>query len=158
VGVEPPTGTPPPPPRPPRPGDPFARPARPRPTGPARKRRRGRNFFLFLLVSAGLVALASMVLFMGGRGMIIGFYEDVVVPRGVPEALPPDYPREDAERLVKGLHAYFVRADEGEVSDDDVIRVISAIENAMKDEHITPEEAAALLDLTGGAGGSGEGG
>jgi hypothetical protein len=109
-------------------------------------------------VSAGVVALASMVLFMRGRGMIISFYEDVVIPRGIPEALPPGYPREDAERLVQGLHAYFARAHEGEVSDDEVIRAISAIEDAMKDEHITPEEAAALLDLTGGAGGRGQDG
>lgn len=155
MGVEPPTEATP---RPPRPDDPFGRPATgATPQRPAKKRRRGRTFFLFLLISGGVVALASMVLFISGRGIIIGFYEDVVIPRGIPEALGPGYPREDAEQLVRGLHAYFTRAHDGEVSDDDVIRVISAIEAAMADERITPEEAAGLLDLTRrpGAGGSG---
>lgn len=141
-----------PPRREPRPGDPFAtpRPA-PAPSRPRKKRRKGRTFFLILLVAGGVLGLGSLILFLKGRGMIVEFYEEVVVPRGIPDALPPDYPRADAEHLVRTLHGFFARADAGEASDDAVLAMITAIEEAMRDDRITPEEARGLLALAGPA-------
>lgn len=141
-------------PRPPRPGDPFARQqGPPTPTRPVRPKRRkkGRNFFLILLLTGAVLAGGSLIFFYNFKGMAVHFYEDVVVPRGIPEALPPGYPRADAERLVNALSAFFERADQGLADDDRVLAVISAIENAMADQHITPEEAAGLIEIAGPA-------
>jgi hypothetical protein len=145
-----------PPRRTPRPGDPFAGPAAD-PARPAvrKKARKGRNFFLFLLLTGGVLAGASLVVFVNFKGMTVRFYADVVVPRGIPDALPPDYPRADAEKLVRTLHDFFERADAGRVTDDQVLAVISAIEAAMKDERITPEEARGLIEMARAAGAKG---
>jgi hypothetical protein len=134
------------PPRVPRPGDPFAR-GGPAPAAPAppKRRKKGRNFFLVLLLTGGVLAIGSLIFFYNFKGMAVHFYEDVVVPRGIPEALPPGYPRADAERLVRTLSDFFKRADAGAVSDDRVLQVISAIESAMADQAITPEEAEGLI-------------
>lgn len=144
-------GDPPRTPRVPRPGDPFARAAAPAaPARPPRKHRRGRRFFLFLLTTGAVLTVGTFVLVyyfgkMPFHHMTIEFYHDVVVPRGVPEALPPDYPKADAVRLVKALDGFFARADKGEFSDDAVIAVIARIEKAMADKRITPEEAEDLI-------------
>lgn len=142
---------PPHPPREPRPGDPFGRPQAPAPERPARpkRRKRGRNFFLILLLTGAVLAGGSLVLFYNFKGMAVHFYRDVVVPRGIPEALPPGYPKADAERLVNALTAFFQRADAGQASDDQVLAVISAIEKAMADERVTPEEADELIRVAG---------
>jgi len=137
---------PPQPPRAPRPGDPFATAAGPAPApNPKRKRRKGRTFFIFLLVTGGVLAVGTLLVFLTFRNMTVGFYHDVVVPRGIPEALPPGYPKADAVRLVTALDDFFARADEGAFDDDRVIEVIEAIETAMADRLITPEEAEGLI-------------
>lgn len=140
----------------PRPGDPFAKAqaAGPAPR-PRRPRKKGRIFFMTLLVIGGALVLATTILFFTFRGMTVDFYRDVVLPRGIPESLPPDYPREDAVRLLKSLDAFFARADQGRESDERVIEVISEIEAAMADRRITPEEAEGLIGM---AGPRGEGG
>jgi hypothetical protein len=145
-----------PPPRTPRPGDPFATASGPvRPTRPPRKRRKGRIFFLILLVTGGVLAVGTILVFFAFRNMTVEFYHDVVVPRGIPEALPPDYPREDAVRLVKTLDTFFARADKGEIGDDQVIEVIAKIETSMADRRITPEEARELIATAERAGAAG---
>jgi len=141
-------------PRVPRPGDPFARAAGPAghatSARPPRKHRRGRRFFLFLLTTGAVLTVGTFVLVyyfgnMPFHHMTIEFYHDVVVPRGIPEALPPDYPKADAVRLVKALDDFFARADQGGIGDDAVIAVIARIEKAMADKRITPEEAEDLI-------------
>lgn len=151
--------TPPAPPRAPRPGDPFATAAGPvRPTRAPRRRRKGRTFFLILLVTGGVLAVGTILVFFTFRNMTVGFYHDVVVPRGIPEALPPGYPREDAVRLVKTLDTFFARADKGEIGDEQVIEVIAKIESSMADRRITPEEAEALIATAERAGAAGAAG
>jgi hypothetical protein len=132
--------------RAPRAGDPFAgaQGRAPAPKAP-RRRRKGRTFFLVLLVTGGVLTVGTFLVFFTFRNMTVGFYHDVVVPRGIPEALPPDYPREDAVKLVKALDTFFARADKGEIGDDQVIEVIAKIESAMADRRITPEEARELI-------------
>jgi hypothetical protein len=141
-----PADSPGPPPRAPRPGDPFAG-AQTRAAAPRapRRRRKGRTFFLFLLITGGVLTVGTFLVLFTFRNMTVGFYHDVVVPRGIPEALPPDYPRADAVKLVKALDTFFARADKGEIGDDRVIEVISKIESAMADRRITPEEARELI-------------
>jgi hypothetical protein len=137
-------------PREPRPGDPE-RPARPK------RRKKGRNFFLILLLTGAVLGGGSLIFFYNFKGMAVHFYRDVVVPRGIPEALPPDYPKADAERLVAALSAFFQRADQGRATDDQVLAVISAIENAMADQKVTPEEAAGLIRVANADQGAGRG-
>lgn len=149
-----------PPPRAPRPGDPFAgarHPAGAAPKAP-RRRRKGRIFFLILLVTGGVLTLGTFLAFFTFRNMTVGFYHDVVVPRGIPEALPPDYPRAEAVKLVQALDTFFARADKGEIGDDRVIEVIAQIESAMADRRITPEEARALVATAERAGSPGAAG
>jgi hypothetical protein len=143
-----------PPPRVPRPGDPFATAAgaaAARAT-PPRRRRKGRTFFMFLLVTGGVLTVGTFIVVFTFRNMTVRFYHDVVVPRGIPEALPPDYPRADAVRLVKTLDDFFARADKGKIADQGVIDVIAAIESAMADRRITPEEAEDLIAAADRAG------
>lgn len=130
----------------PRPGDPFAKGQSPIPAPrPRRRRKKGRFFFLGLLVVGGLMVLVTTAVFFHPRQLTVDFYRNVVVPRGIPESLPPDYPREDAVRLLKTLDAFFARADKGQESDERVVEVISGIEAAMADRRITPEEAEGLI-------------
>jgi len=133
----------------PRPGDPFAS-ARPAPAPPRkRKRRKGSIFFLILLLIGGFLAVSSLTLF-NSRRMVVYVHQHVIVPYAVPDALPPDYPREDAKRLVRTLRDFFARAGAGQVGDDALIRMISLLKVDMADELITPQEASGLLDLAAG--------
>lgn len=139
-------------PRAPRPGDPFAQPTEPAPRPPRIKRKKGHRFFLFLLLGGGALVLASLLLVFTGRGLIFQFYKDFYLPRGIPEALPPDYPVEKARRLLTALETYFELAEERKGIDNDAsLRMLERIETAMADGALTDEEVDELLALAEGA-------
>lgn len=145
--------------RTPRAGDPFAEPTPKtvRESRPAKvKRKKGRNFFLALLAVGGALVLASLILVFSGRDMLLDFYRDFVIPRGIPEALPPDYPVDRARELIATLDAYFSQVGEGPGADREALEMMSRIETALADKRITPEEAEALL--TAARAGMGKGG
>ncbi|MFQ5508031.1 MAG: hypothetical protein ACE5FN_01700 [Leptospirillia bacterium] len=134
-----------------RSGDPFANPT-PMPDADAlserpKKRKKGRTFFLFLLFTGGALVIASFVMFFSGKGIIVDFYKDVVVPRGIPEALAPDFPEEKAKHLLRTLSGYFDAAADGDVTDDMAIEMMSRIETALSDQLLTEAEADDLLAL-----------
>lgn len=133
--------------RTPRAGDPFSGPPTRAEESPAPKprRKKGRTFFLVLLSVGGVLVLASLILVFTGRDMLLEFYQDFVIPRGIPEALPPDYPVDQARELIATLNAYFEQVGKGPEADRVVLEMISRIETVMADKRITPEEAETLL-------------
>ncbi len=134
--------------RTPRAGDPFSGPPN-RPTeapAPKPKRKKGRIFFLVLLTVGGVLVLISLILALSGRDMLIDFYQDFVIPRGIPEALPPDYPVDQARELIATLHAYFAQVGDGPAANQTALEMMAKIETAMTDKRITPAEAEALLN------------
>lgn len=144
--------------RTPRAGDPFSGPPNRATEAPAPKpkRKKGRIFFLVLLTVGGVLVLISLILALSGRDMLIDFYQDFVIPRGIPEALPPDYPVDQARELIATLSAYFEQVGDGPEADRVALEMISRIEAAMADKLITPEEAETLL--TAARAGMSEGG
>ncbi len=141
-------------PRPPREGDPFANPhgtvtlAEAMADKPAKKvrRKRGYKFFLSLLAISGVIMLATLMFFANIKTHITDFYQEIVVPRGIPEALPPDYPIEKAKHLVQTLHAFFGDANDGLYTDEQTLTMMGKVEEVLADRIITEQEAQALLD------------
>ncbi|MBI5137822.1 MAG: hypothetical protein HZA24_10895 [Nitrospirae bacterium] len=134
-------------PRAPRPGDPFAggaAPAAPAPH-PKVRRKKGRRFFITLLLVSGMIVVATLMFFTNSKNIITDFYREVVVPRSLPEALPPDYPVERARELVRTLHAFFGDVDEGIIGDEAALEMMGHIEAALADRALTEQEADDLL-------------
>jgi hypothetical protein len=139
-------------PRQPKPGDPFANPNQPGahiedPSAPKRKVKvkKGRRFFLLLLLFSGMLAVATIMFFANSKSIITDFYAEVVVPRSIPEALPAGYPVEKARMLVDGLRGYFSDAQERGIADETVLLMMERIETALQDRIVTDEEVDALM-------------
>ena len=136
------------PPRNPRPGDPFARPGQaPVADAPKKpKRKKGRTFFLGLLFISGFMVAVFFIIAVSGKDIIVDFYRDVVVPRGIPEALAPEVSDARARELVQTLHAYFDALEGDQATDELTLEMMSRIESAMGDEVVTLEETEMLLE------------
>ncbi|MDH5527447.1 MAG: hypothetical protein OEY97_09095 [Nitrospirota bacterium] len=137
-------------PRVPRPGDPFAGTGSAPPmdavpdTEPKKKRKKGRTFFLVLLFTGAALVLGSLLLMLTGRNLIVNFYKDYSVQRGIPEALAADVPVAEARALIQTLDAFFDAAGKRQLPDEQVLEMIHAIEEAQADRVITRDEAAEL--------------
>ncbi len=138
------------PPRTPRPGDPFGQPGL---TGaaPARtkvQKKKGRRFFIGLLVVGTLMTIASLLFTSGGRQVTVWEFEQVVIPRSIPEALPLDYPDEQARTLIRALKAYFKLAGTDAVTDDQLALMMNRISIGLSDHVLSIEELDMLLEST----------
>jgi len=139
-------------PRQPRPGDPFAG---PRPVEaqvetdgkkkPKVKRKKGRRFFLILLMVSGMLMLATFMFFANSKSIITDFYAEVVIPRSIPEGLPAGYPIEKARQVVETLQDYFALVDDGQIDDETALEMMSQIETVLQDRIVTDAEVEQLL-------------
>jgi len=133
----------------PRPGDPFANHIS-QPQQPAKKvkRKKGRTFFIVLLLIGGALMIATFILATQGKEIMVDFYKDVVIARGIPEALPPGYPVDKARALLRALDDFMDQVGTPAVTDDAALELMAQIEAAMADRVVIDEEVDALLGAT----------
>jgi hypothetical protein len=114
----------------------------PRPRTQARK---GRGFFLTLIIGSGVVILALAFLFFMGKDFFIFPWQKFVIEKAVVRALPPDYTLEEVERLRLALLAFYDAGKRHEVSDEALYGLSQGIKEILADERVTRQEAEALL-------------
>ena len=139
-------------PRQPKPGDPFANAnmpgaqvENPSASKPKVKVKKGRRFFLLLLLFSGMLAVATIMFFANSKSIITDFYAEVVIPRSIPEALPAGYPVEKARTLVEGLRDYFEQAKDRGIADETILLMMEKVETTLQDRIVTDDEVNTLM-------------
>ncbi len=107
--------------------------------------RKGRGFFLTLIIGSGVVILALALLFFKGKDFFIFTWQKFVIEKAVVRALPPDYTLEEVERLRLALLAFYDAGKRHEVSDEALYGMSQGIKQILADERVTRQEAEALL-------------
>jgi len=113
-----------------------------RPAAPSRK---GRGFFLTLIIVSGLLILGLAFLFFKGKDFFIFTWQKFVIEKAVVRALPPEYTLEQVEDIRLALLAFYDAGKRHEVSDEALYGLSQGIQSFLADQRITPAEAEALM-------------
>ena len=119
-----------------------------RPQATARK---GKGFFLALIIGSGLVIVALALLFFKGKDFFIFTWQKFVIDKAVVRALPPDYTVEDVEHIRHALLDFYEAGKRHEVSDEALyglsqgIKEILARVDQRMPRYMTKQEAEALM-------------
>ncbi len=109
----------------------------------ASKRRKGRGFFLTLLIASGLVILFLLTLFLQGREITLFTLKKFVVNKAFVTLLPEAYTLERAEQVRQTVYDFYDNAR----SDAAILLVSQRMQAIMKDEKVTDVEVISLLQL-----------
>lgn len=107
--------------------------------------RKGRGFFLALIIGSGVVILALALLFFMGKTFFIFTWQKFVIEKAVVRALPPEYTLEEAERIRVALLAFYDAGARREVSDEALYGLSQGIKEILADGRITKAEAEAMM-------------
>jgi hypothetical protein len=107
--------------------------------------RKGRGFFLALIIGSGVVILALALLFFMGKRFFIFTWQKFVIEKAVVRALPPEYTLEEAERVRMALLAFYDAGARREVSDEALYGLSQGIKEILADGRITKAEAEAMM-------------
>ena len=107
--------------------------------------RKGRGFFLALIIGSGAVILALALLFFMGKRFFIFTWQKFVIEKAVVRALPPEYTLEEAERVRMALLAFYDAGARHEVSDEALYGMSQGIKEILADGRITTAEAEAMM-------------
>jgi hypothetical protein len=107
--------------------------------------RKGRGFFLTLIIGSGVVILALALLFFMGKRFFIFTWQKFVIEKAVVRALPPEYTLEEAERVRMALLAFYDAGARHEVSDEALYGLSQGIKDILADGRITKAEAEAMM-------------
>ena len=107
--------------------------------------RKGRGFFLALIIGSGAVILALALLFFMGKRFFIFTWQKFVIEKAVVRALPPEYTLEEAERVRMALLAFYDAGARHEVSDEALYGLSQGIKEILADGRITTAEAEAMM-------------
>ncbi len=105
--------------------------------------RKGRGFFLTLLIASGLIILFLLTLFLKGREITIFTLKRFVVNKAFVTLLPEAYTLEKAEQVRKTVYDFF----DDTRSDAAILQVSRHMQEMMQDEKVTDAEVISLLQL-----------
>jgi hypothetical protein len=118
---------------------------------PSTTERKGKGFFLTLIIGSGVVILALAFLFFQGKEFFIFTWQKFVIEKAVVRALPPDYSVEEVERIRQDLLAFYEAGKRRQVSDEALYGLSQGIQDILgrADQRIprymTKQEAEALV-------------
>lgn len=115
-------------------------------TAPAKPgERKGRGFFLTLIITSGIVILGLAFLFFMGKDFFIFTWQKFVIEKALVRALPPEYTVEEVEHIRRSLVEFYAAARRHEVSDEALYGLSQGIQNILADQVVTKAETEALM-------------
>jgi len=107
--------------------------------------RKGRGFFLTLIIVSGIVILGLAFLFFKGKDFFIFTWQKFVIEKALVRALPPEYTVEEVEHIRRSLIEFYSAGRRHEVSDEALYGLSQGIQNILADQVVTKQEAEALM-------------
>lgn len=107
--------------------------------------RKGRGFFLTLIIVSGIVILGLAFLFFMGKDFFIFTWQKFVIEKALVRALPPEYTVEEVEGIRHSLLEFYDAARHHKVSDEALYGLSQGIQNILADQVVTKEETEALM-------------
>lgn len=107
--------------------------------------RKGRGFFLTLIIFSGVLILGLAFLFFLGKDFFIFTWQKFVIEKALVRALPPEYTVEEVEHIRRSLIAFYDAAKRHEVSDEALYGLSQGIQSILADQVVTKQEAEALM-------------
>ncbi len=109
--------------------------------------RKGRGFFLTLIIVSGILILGLAFLFFQGKNFFIFTWQKFVIEKALIRGLPPDYTVEQVEHIRQSLIGFYDAARRHEVSDEALYGLSQGIQNILADQLVTKSEAEALMNF-----------
>lgn len=120
--------------------------------------RKGRGFFLTLIIVSGIVILGLAFVYFKGKDFFIFTWQKFVIEKALVRALPPDYTVEQVEDIRRSLINFYAAAGRHEIPDEALYGLSQGIKAILADQVVTKQEAEALMGFvkehgpkTGGA-------
>ncbi|HET8760295.1 MAG TPA: hypothetical protein VFN94_04465 [Nitrospiria bacterium] len=107
--------------------------------------RKGRGFFLTLIIASGLVILGLAFVYFKGKDFFIFTWQKFVIEKALVRALPPDYSVEQVEDIRRALIDFYAAGGRHEISDEALYGMSQGIKTILADQVVTKQEAEALM-------------
>lgn len=107
--------------------------------------RKGRGFFLTLIIVSGIAILGLAVLFFKGKDFFIFTWQKFVIEKALVRALPPEYTVEEVEHIRRSLIEFYNAGRRHKISDEALYGLSQGIQNILADQVVTKPEAEALM-------------
>jgi hypothetical protein len=107
--------------------------------------RKGKGFFLTLIIVSGILILGLAFLFFKGKDFFIFTWQKFVIEKALVRALPPEYTVEEVEHIRQSLIVFYDAARRHQVSDEALYGLSQGIQNILADQVVTKQEAEALM-------------
>lgn len=114
-------------------------------SAPLKRERKGRGFFLTLIIVSGILILGLAFLFFQGKNFFIFTWQKFVIEKALVRGLPPEYTVEQVEQIRQSLINFYDAARRHEVSDEALYGLSQGIQNILADQIVTKPEAEALM-------------
>lgn len=114
-------------------------------TRPKVEDRRGKGFFLTLIIVSGIVILGLAFVFFLGKDFFIFTWQKFVIEKAVVRALPPEYTLEEVEQIRMALLDFYDAGKRHEVSDEALYGLSQGIKTILADQVVTRQEAEAMM-------------
>lgn len=112
---------------------------------PKADERKGKGFFLTLIIVSGIVILGLAFVFFKGKDFFIFTWQKFVIEKAVVRALPPEYTLEEVERIRVALLDFYDAGKRHEVSDEALYGLSQGIKVILADQVVTRQEAEAMM-------------
>lgn len=112
---------------------------------PKTEDRRGKGFFLTLIIVSGMVILGLAFVFFLGKDFFIFTWQKFVIEKAVVRALPPEYTLEEVEQIRMALIDFYDAGKRQEVSDEALYGLSQGIKTILADQVVTRQEAEAMM-------------
>jgi hypothetical protein len=107
--------------------------------------RKGRGFFLTLIIVSGIVIVGLAILFFKGKDFFIFTWQKFVIEKALVRALPPEYTVEEVEGIRRALIDFYDAGGRHEISDEALYGMSQGIKTILADQVVTKQEAEALM-------------
>ena len=107
--------------------------------------RKGRGFFLTLIIVSGILILGLAFLFFMGKDFFIFTWQKFVIEKALVRALPPEYTVEEVEHIRRSLIEFYNAGRRHEISDEALYGLSQGIQTILADQVVTKPEAEALM-------------
>jgi len=107
--------------------------------------RKGRGFFLTLIIVSGIAILGLAFMFFMGKDFFIFTWQKFVIEKALVRALPPEYTVEEVEHIRQSLIGFYDAARRHKIPDEALYGLSQGIQNILADQVVTKAEAEALM-------------
>jgi hypothetical protein len=110
-------------------------------------KKKGKGFFLTLLVVSGIAILFLYAFFFQGKAITIFTFKQFVINKAFVQLLPQEYSMEEAEATRKHVHDFYTMASENKVTETALMQVSQKMRKIMADDKITHKEVLSLTEF-----------